>query len=217
MKSDLQLLEDVTSELKWEPTVHAGEIDVDTKDGVVTLTGEVCSYPEKWNADSAALRVQGVKELVSDLTVSIPQPQQRRDEAIQRAVETVLEWRSSLSGTDITARVHDGRVTLSGSVKWQYQRLAAEDGVRSLTGVTGVSNDIDIEKTVYASTVQSDIEEALKRTAAADAAKIRVAMDNGAVTLTGTVHSWAEAAAAANSAWGAPGVTNVVDKLILLS
>ncbi len=217
MKSDLQLLDDVTNELKWEPAVHGDEIDVSTKDGVVTLSGDVCSYTEKWNADSAALRVRGVKALVSNLSVVIPTAHVREDSAIQRAVDTALAWRSSLAGNNIAARVEDGWVTLTGSARWQYQRLAAQDAVRSLSGVTGVTDKVLIETTVFASTVKVDIEAALRRTAAADAQRIKVDINGGEVTLTGTVHSWAEAAAATNAVWGAPGVTNVLDRLSVSS
>lgn len=48
MKTDTQLQKDVMAELKWEPSVHASQIGVEVKDGVVTLAGEVSSYLEKW-------------------------------------------------------------------------------------------------------------------------------------------------------------------------
>jgi osmotically-inducible protein OsmY len=195
MKSDEKLRSDVVDELKWDPAVHEAEIAVQADEGIVTLRGQVCNYPEKWRADRAARGVQGV---------------------IQRAVRTYLEWHASLAGAAISARVERGWVTLTGSVKWQYQRVEAEDGVRYLTGVTGVTNEIAIAFTLFASAVKTDIEEALRRSATQDAQKIHVDVDGGVVTLTGSVRTWSEAAIAANSAWGGPGVTNVVDKLTVM-
>ena len=54
MKTDSQLQQDVMAELKWEPAVHAEQIGVEVKDGIVTLAGHVDSYPAKWNAERAA-------------------------------------------------------------------------------------------------------------------------------------------------------------------
>lgn len=48
MKTDSQIQLDVMAELKWEPSVHATQIGVEVKDGVVTLAGHVGTYAEKW-------------------------------------------------------------------------------------------------------------------------------------------------------------------------
>jgi osmotically-inducible protein OsmY len=50
MVSDYQLQRDILDELKWEPEVDAAHIGVSVKDGVVTLTGHVPSYGEKYAA-----------------------------------------------------------------------------------------------------------------------------------------------------------------------
>jgi osmotically-inducible protein OsmY len=146
--------------------------------------------------------------------VRLHESHRREDEAIQLAVQNVLEWRSSLSGNDITVSVEDGWVTLSGCVRWQYQRLAAADGARHLTGVTGLTNDICLDSPVSASAVKNDIELALQRAAATDAQNIRVEVHGSSVKLTGTVRSAAERHSATQSAWSAPGVTSVVDELV---
>jgi osmotically-inducible protein OsmY len=216
MTSDLQVRDDVVAELAWDPSVHEVEIDVGVKRGVVTLTGTVCSYPEKWGADSAALRVRGVKALVSMLKVALTPPQVREDAAVQRAAQAALAWSVALAGSDVTARVDAGWVTLAGSVLSQYQRSAAEHAVRHLTGVIGVTDAITLAATPIPGSVHGDIEEALKRAAAADAQNIRVAVDGTVVTLSGSVRSWAQAAAAANAAWSCPGVTQVVDALAVV-
>jgi osmotically-inducible protein OsmY len=118
----------------------------------------------------------------------------------------------------IQVMVEGGRVTLSGDVDWQYQRQAATDSVRHLMGVTGVSDKISIKPSlppVSTTAVKSDIEAALKRTSIADAKTISVAVHGSDVTLSGTVHSWDERDIATNSAWGTPGVRNVVDMMTL--
>jgi osmotically-inducible protein OsmY len=215
MKTDSQLQADVSAELKWEPSVHAARIGVEVKDGVVTLAGQVDSFAEKWSAESAAQRVAGVKALTTELKVHLTGLSKRTDADVAQAVENVLEWTSSLPAGAIKVMVEGGWVTLSGDVDWQYQRLAATDSVRYLMGVTGVSNQISIKPSVTAKAVKSEIEAALKRTSIADAKQISVAVHGNDVTLSGTVHSWDERYTATNSAWGTPGVRNVVDRLTL--
>jgi len=215
MKTDAQLQQDVSAELKWEPSIHAARIGVEVKDGVVTLAGQVDSYSEKWNAERAAQRVSGVKAMATELKVHLTGLTQRTDGDIARAVENVLEWNSLVPADAVKVMVEGGWVTLTGDVSWQYQKQAAADGIRSLSGVIGVHDKISIKPTVTVGAVKSDIEAALKRGAAADAKKISVQIDGSDVTLSGTVHSWAEREMATNAAWGTPGVRRVVDKISL--
>jgi osmotically-inducible protein OsmY len=215
MKTDSQLQQDVSAELQWEPSVHAARIGVEVKNGVVTLAGQVDSYSEKWNAERAAQRVAGVKAMSTELKVHLNSLSKRTDADIAEAVENVLEWTSSLPAGAVKVLVEGGWVTLSGDVDWQFQRRAATDSVRHLMGVTGVSDQIGIKPSVTAEAVKSDIEAALKRTSIADAKKISVSVHGSDVTLSGTVHSWDERDTATNSAWGTPGVRNVVDMMNL--
>ncbi len=216
MKTDSQLQQDVMAELKWEPAVHAAQIGVEVKDGVVTLAGEVSSYAEKWNAERAAQRVSGVKALAVAMKVKLSEFGRRTDADIAASARNILAWTSSLPADAVQVLVEDGWLTLSGDVAWQYQRQDAADSVRQLTGVTGVSNQIAIVPSLSASVVKADIEAALKRRANADAKAISVEVRGGDVTLTGTVHSWDERELAKRSAWGSVGVRKVVDKMSLV-
>ncbi len=220
MKTDSQLQQDVMAELKWEPSVHAAQIGVEVKDGVVSLSGEVSSYVEKWNVESAAQRVSGVDALAVEITVKLSEFGKRTDADIARSAESILSWSSTIPAGAVKVLVEGGWLTLSGEVEWQYQRQDAAKSVRYLSGVIGVSNQIAIKTTVSpapsASVVKSEIEAALKRRAVADANSITVGVAAGDVTLTGTVHSWAERELARRSAWASPGVNKVVDKMAIV-
>ena len=216
MKTDSQLQQDVMAELKWEPAVHAEQIGVEVKNGVVTLAGEVGSYAEKWHAERAAQRVGGVRALAVEMQVTLSEFGRRSDTDIAASATNILGWTGSLPEGAVKVLVEGGWLTLSGDVEWQYQRQDAADSVRYLSGVTGVSNQIAIKPSLSATVVKSDIEAALKRRAAADAKTISVEVKGGDVTLTGSVHSWSERDLATRSAWGSSGVRNVVDKMNLV-
>ena len=217
MKTDTQLQQDVIAELKWEPSVNAAQIGVEVKNGIVTLAGHVSSYAVKLGAERAAQRVSGVNALAVEMDVMLSGSSKRTDADIAGSAKNVLQWTASLTKDGVKVMVENGWVTLSGEVDWEFQRQAAANGVRYLTGVTGVSNQIAVRPHVSLSAVKSDIEAALKRRAKADAQKISVEIHGADVTLTGTVHSWSEREAARHSAWGTPGVRNVVDHMTIVS
>lgn len=216
MKTDSQLQQDVMAELKWEPAVHAAQIGVEAKDGVVTLAGEVSSYTEKWNAERAAQRVHGVKALAVDMKVKLSAFGKRTDADIAGSARNILGWTSSIPADAVKVMVEGGWLTLSGDVEWHFQRQDAEDSVRNLLGVIGVSNEIAIKPTLSATAVKSDIEAAIQRRATADSKAIQVEVKGGDVTLTGKVRNGAERDLATQSAWRSAGVRSVVDKLDLV-
>ena len=213
MKTDTQLQQDVLAELKWEPSVNAAQIGVEVKDGIVTLAGHVSSFAEKWDAERAAQRVSGVKALAVEMDVKLSGSGKRTDADVARAAETALQWTTFLPKDSVKIMVEIGLITLSGEVDWEYQRQSAAGAVHYLLGVTGVSNQITIKSKVSSSAIKSDIEAALKRRAQADTKKIAVEVHGANVTLTGKVQSWSERELARQSAWGTPGVRNVVDNM----
>jgi hyperosmotically inducible protein len=114
----------------------------------------------------------------------------------------------------IDVLVQDGWITLSGNVDWYYQKTAAEEDVRKLSGVCGVTNKIAIQPRVDPANVKSKIEAALERHTELEAKAIRVSVKKGnTVVLEGKVDNWDERRAVENAAWSAPGVVSVEDRL----
>ena len=170
MESDADIRRDVESELNWEPSVDGKRIGVAVSNGVVTLTGDVPHYFARWAAEESVKRVKGVRAIANDIEIKIPVSGARSDTDIAEAVASALRWNVSLSGTEIKPPVvKDGWVSLSGQVSWGYQRIVAENAVRHLMGVKGVSNHISVKPSVKASDVKQKIEEAFKRHAMLDA------------------------------------------------
>jgi len=186
---------------------------VTVKDGVVTLTGHLASFAEKYAAERAAQRVAGVRALAVEISVKLPFGHARTDAEIASAVETAIQWNSQVPKGQIHPVVEKGWITLNGEVEWDYQRRAAEASLRNLLGVIGVSNLVKVKPKMDATALGSKIQEALLRQASREAKHINVLVDSGRVTLEGTVHSWAERRAAQGVAWAAPGVLKVENHL----
>jgi osmotically-inducible protein OsmY len=214
MMTDNSLQQAVLDELKWEPSVDAAHIGVTANNGVVTLSGDVSSYTEKLAAARAARRVNGVRGVAEDIKVHYSFSKVDDTDIAQKALQT-LSWDIEVPDDKVKVEVEGGWVTLTGTVDWNYQRNAAEADVRKLKGVLGVINDISIKPTVQAPDVRAKIKAALKRNAAVEADNISIAIEGGKVTLSGEVDSWGKDDIVRNTAWAAPGVTEVVDNLVV--
>jgi osmotically-inducible protein OsmY len=214
--TDRELQQHVQSALDWEPSVDATEVGVTVDNGVVTLRGDIGSFAEKATAERVVLGVFGVKAVANDLNVRLTRGYERTDSDIAQAVVNALKWNTIVPENRVTVAVSDGWVNLKGTLDWQYQKDAAARAVRELTGVRGVTNAIAVKPPVKVGDVQSKIEAAFRRSAEIDARRINVSVQDGRITLTGNVHTWAERREAERAAWAAPGVTLVEDRLAVI-
>ena len=209
-KTDSQLQKDIETELRWDPKVNAAQIGVSVDKGAVTLLGAVDTYPQKWAAEDATKRVFGVRTVAQDLTVKILSDHKRTDSDIAAAVQSALKW-DVYTPKSVTATVQNCAVALAGQVTWNFERDAAERAVRYLTGVVSVFNGITLKPQTSTAEVKEKIQSALQRQATTDTNSIHIDTSGGKVTLTGHASSWQSIDDAANAAWAAPGVTEVVD------
>lgn len=221
MITDIRLQQNVMKELKWEPTIKAAEIGVGVTNGVVTLSGYVETYGEKWSAERASARVFGVKAVADELKIRLPDTFQLPDEDIAKAAAHNLQWNIWLTHIidRIEVVVENGWVSLSGEVDWWYQKDAAEDNVRNLLGVRGISNNIIIQPVspiaVDEQDVKDKIESAFQRNALLDSRRITVETRGSKVILKGSVHNRAEKEQVERAACSAPGVSEVENNVTI--
>ena len=212
MKTAETIKHDVEQELRWEPSICAAKIGVSVNEGVVELDGHVDSLFQKWAAERATLRVANVTSVASEIIVDLPVGSARTDEDIALAASNQLTWNLQVPET-IKVKVSKGWVTLLGTAEWQYQKEEAASIVRSLCGVTAVSNEIELKSKVNAADIKIKIEDALKRASQIEVKGITVEATGNLVTLRGHVHSWREREDAEQAAFSAPGVNSVSNLL----
>jgi osmotically-inducible protein OsmY len=177
------------------------------------LTGWVDSYIKKAAAEEAAHRVRGVRAVANDIEIRLPIAAERTDSELAAAVLRALEWDAGIPADEIEVTVSHGWITLKGVVDWQHQKQDAERAVRRLWGVRGVTNSITVKPRVSPSALKQKIEEALLRSAQLDAQRIKVEMQGQKVVLKGIVRSWAEREEAERTAWLAPGIVSVENRI----
>jgi osmotically-inducible protein OsmY len=215
MKTDRQLQQEVEEELVWDPAVTSTDIGVEVTNGVVTLSGHPPSFAEKLAAEKAAQRVAGVKAVAVDMHVRLPKPDEHSDEDVATAVHAILYWSVAVPNDAVKIQVEKGWVTLTGAVDWAYQRHIVARAIGQMRGIRGLTNEIEVRRKVGAEEISKSIDEAMRRHAEREVRHIGIDVKDGTVTLTGKVGSYAERKIVRGVAWSAPGVSAVVDDLVV--
>ncbi len=211
--SDATLASDVLDELIWDDDLDSSHLNVSCDNGRVLLGGTVPTYWDRFTAENDAWRVGGVQAVDNDIVVDLGD-QQVLDDDLRAAAVGGLNANRLVPKDSITVSVYDGWVTMEGNVAHHTQRQAAEHVVKHLRGLRGFTDKVTVSRDP-AKNVSEQIAKSLQRSALVDAGRVHVSDEEGVVTLTGFVRSYAEQQEVERSAWQAPGVVSVVDRLVI--
>ncbi len=150
--------------------------------------------------------------MVNDLKVNVSYSKSE-DQEIAEAINRSLNWHVWIPKNTVRAVVDDGWVTLMGHLEFNYQKEAAQNAVKNIAGVCGVTNRIVVEPKATVRDIKAHIRKAIHRYADKDANSIDISVDNGEVRLSGTVHSRGEKSEAEFAAWQTPGVRTVKNNI----
>lgn len=213
MKKDIEIQKNVMEELTCIPLIKANEIGVAVKNGIVTLSGIVDSYPKKIMIEKAIKKLGGVRGIAEDIEVKLLENQKKTDSEIAQMVTNAIEWHSAAQVDRISILVEDGIVTIEGTTDWDYQRKHVTKVVANIIGVKGIINNIKIANTPVPVDIQKKIKAAFVRNASIDAEKINIKTEGHKVILSGVVKNWSEYEEAERSAWGTPGISVIENGL----
>ena len=209
------LEDDVRDQLDWDGLLDDSRIVVKAKDGRVTLSGAVPTYYESTLASEDAWSVGGVSALDNELLVGLA-GEAVADVDVAADCVAALDADKVVPKGAVTPVVTGGWVTLRGEVRGHFQRKAAELVVRRVDGVLGITNEIKLTSGPIPSDVADRINKAFRRNAIIDDSLIKVSNKDHTIYLDGTVDSWNALQTATDVAWAAPGVTEVVDRLMIV-
>ena len=211
---------DIVNHLTWDDRVDANEIFVHVEDGKVILTGEVPDFSAKLAASKDAWMIEGVKSVENKLKVKFPDYDKLPDDAaITSTINYMLLWNDNILSSNIKVETRDRIVTLTGTVDSYWEKYLAENIASSARGISDVVNLLDVElaKSLEDVDIQTDIEDALKRSGLVDEKNIHVSVHNGVATLTGTSPHYPGKNEALDIAMYTSGVRNVMDKISIES
>jgi osmotically-inducible protein OsmY len=213
MRTDTDIKRNVEAELRWCPQIDETDIASKVGNGVVTLTGFVRNYYEKYQAENAVKRVAGVTGIANDIEVRLPASEALTDPEMAREAVSAIKIALPVVSENLKVLVHQGQVSLEGAVEWYYQKERAENALVSVRGIKSITNLITVKPRVAPTEIKHKIEEAFRRSAEVDAHRVSVEAHDSEVTLRGNVRSWAERDEAQYTAWSAPGVTRVKNEI----
>lgn len=153
--SDATTSATVKSKLLWNRNTQGLDIDVSTRNSVVTLTGKANSEAARELAERLAGNTEGVREVINEIVITqapgtARRAQETASEMADEAAEVVSDaWVTSkvkssmlfnreLDGMDISVMARNGRVTLSGRVNSQARKQVAIETAGNIRGVKSV-------------------------------------------------------------------------------
>lgn len=205
----------VKEELSWDAMLNDDRIVVKADGGHVTLSGVVDTFDQIKRAVDDTWAVDGVRAVDSSQLLVGPGGAATADHDIGVACAAALDGEKVLPKGAVTAEVKDGLVTLRGQVRHHYQRKAAELVVGRIDGVRAVGNLITLTDEPIPSDVAARINKAFERSAIIDHSRIKVSNVGHTIHLDGSTDSYVSKVTAEETAWNAPGVTEVVDNLTI--
>ena len=187
MDADRELKESVRKAMVYDKRLSAQPIEISVKDAIVYLTGTVQSYRRAVAAYEVAASMPGVREVANRLVVE--PPGDIHDDEVANYVRAALDAHSEVMKAAITVSVSGGVATLEGSVRDAWQYAVTEDVARSARGVRDVRNRlvVDLLEQVNDEEISYEIQSAIRHICGLSGAGIKVAVNDRAVVLSGTV------------------------------
>jgi osmotically-inducible protein OsmY len=217
MKSNDETEHEVREALLWEPALTGADVQAKIHDGAVILSGKVTSYTKKALAEKIVRRIPGVRKIDNELQIVQLTSFRKPDLELEKTIEEIFKWSSTVDASKVSAAVKNGWVTLEGEVENGFVKAKAARLIEDLEGVQGITNKIGVQTkdSVYKETViQEKIVEAFNRNYYLDSNKINVEVVGDTVLLSGEVNTLAEVEEAERASLSAPGINKVENKLI---
>jgi len=212
-----------TASQKLHDAKQLQNVSSSVEDGIVTLTGTVGLYQDKLDAAKKVKKLANVTGVRNDIAVAgetVPDGQLRQKLAKKLAYDRVGYYDNAFNY--IALSVKDGVVTLSGDTLWDVPKDSALAIVARTPGVKDVVNEVTVlpvsifDDSIRVRTARAIYRDSvLSRYATDPADPIRIVVDNGHVTLYGTVESTMDKTIAGIRANSVPGAFSVENKLVV--
>ena len=212
-KTDIDIRNDVLSELAWDSRIDEKQIGVQVDHGLVTLGGTVDSFATSTAAVEAAHRVAGVRDVANELQVQNVSSAHPTDTDVARAVRRALEWDALIHDKEVRSTVTTGVVVLEGLVATQVEREEVERAVMRLSGIRRLENRLRVRRVAESDAVLASIRHALNRRAVREAERLSMRVVDGCVVIEGVTQSREERAAILGAIRGTRGVQTIDDRL----
>lgn len=201
-------------------------IKVDSRDGVVTLTGSVAEASHKTLAENTVTSLPGVTSVNDQLTVVSTPPPEHSDAWITAKAKTALLFHRNVSASGTSVRTDDGIVTLTGVADSQAQKELTTEYVKDIDNVKSVNNEMSITAKpatpgptvgdkIDDASITAEVKTTLLSHSSTSALHTSVSTTGGVVTLGGIAKNDAERSLVTKLASDINGVTSVINNMTI--
>jgi hyperosmotically inducible protein len=222
--TDSRIESSAANSYTFKTTLKNDSIKVDSKDGVVSLTGSVADASDKSLAEDTVASLPGVQSVDNQLVVSGEQPAEHSDAWITMKVKTALLFHRNVSATGTTVYTDNGVVTLQGEASSIAEKELTTEYAKDVDNVKEVKNDMTIAATPAApdatigdkiddASITAEVKSSLMSHSATSAIHTGVTTTDGVVTLSGVAKNDAEKSLVTKLATDINGVTSVINNM----
>jgi hyperosmotically inducible periplasmic protein len=211
----------------FKTTLKDDSIKVDSKDGVVTLTGTVADSTQKSLAEDTVASLPGVITVNNELTINGTQPAEHSDSWITMKVKSTLLFHRNVSATGTTVYTKDGVVTLQGEASSMAQKELTAEYAKDIDNVKSVNNEMTVAKMpetvkptmgdkIDDASITAQVKSALFTHRSTSALKTSVSTTDGIVTVGGMAKNDAEKSLVTKLVTDIDGVTGVINNMTII-
>ncbi len=201
-------------------------IKIESKDGVVTLTGTVADASHKSMAENTVASLPDVKSVDDQLKINGEQPAEHSDAWITTKVKTALLFHRNVSATGTTVYTKNGVVTLQGEASSMAQKELTTEYAKDIDNVKSVNNEMTIAKTpatpdatvgdkIDDASITAQVKSSLLSHRSTSSLHTTVSTTDGVVTVGGVAKNDAEKSLVTKLATDINGVTSVVNNMTI--
>lgn len=205
--------------------LQGDDIKIQSREGVVTLTGIVSEESHKSLAQDTVAGLPGVKSVDNRLEVKGESPAKNSDAWLTTKVKSTLLFHRSVSAATTEVDVKDGIVTLRGEAASQAQKELTTEYAKDVEGVKDVINEMTVAKTsktkqslgekIDDASITAQVKMTLLYHRSTSALNTKVETNNGVVTLDGKAKNAAEVELATKLANDVNGVKGVENRMVI--
>jgi osmotically-inducible protein OsmY len=223
-KMDSRIESSAKKSYVFKTYLKSDDVKIQSKDGVVTLTGTVSEESHKTLAQETVASLPGVKSVDNKLEIKGDTPTANSDAWLSAKVKTMLLYHRNVSGlTEVNTK--DGIVTLRGEAISQAQKDLTTEYAKDVEGVKDVNNEMIVKNTskkkqttgekIDDASITAQVKMTLLYHRSTSAINTSVTTNNGVVTLKGKAANAAELSLAAKLANDVNGVKSVKNKMTI--
>ncbi len=224
-EADTRIESSFTKSYAYRLFLKDDAIKTESKDGVVTLTGQVNEASHKYLAQEAVAGLVGVQSVDNRLEVKL-EGTDKSDTWIRAKVRSVLAFHRNVSGSNTQVDIRDGVITLRGAATSEAQKELATEYAGDVTGVLRVTNvmtvvkvqvkrDEPVVETIDDASITAQVRVALLLHRSTSSVTTKVTTTDGVVTVSGIAKNLAEKTLVTKLATDISGVRSVVNNMTI--